>query len=157
MSEELRTYINPDAIEDGSIPVSKLDATSADAVFVTDSDFGTHTHSVEYKIPEETELEHTFTGTTGNTDAADTTETIQASLISNPGTLPSMTVEYDGEEKALSISFDQGTLVEYSTVEKTVASSGHKHSYTPSGTIGKHTINMISEIVKTGVPNENNE
>lgn len=156
MSEELRTYINPNAIEDGSIPVSKLDATSADAVFVTDSEFGTHTHSVDYKT-ENVELEHTFIGTTGNTDAADTTETIQASLISNPGTLPSMTVEYDGEEKALSISFDQGTLVEYSTVEKTVASSGHKHSYTPSGTIEKHTINMISEIVKTGVPNENNE
>ena len=156
MSEELRTYINPNAIEDGSIPISKINVTSGDTVFVTDSEFGAHTHSVDYKT-ENVELDHVFTGTTGNTDAADSTETIEASLITNPGTLPNMSIEYDSDEKALSISFDQGTLVEYSTVEKTVASSGHKHLYTPSGTIGKHTINMISEIVKTGVPNENNE
>lgn len=156
MSEELRTYINPNAIEDGSIPISKINVTSGDTVFVTDSDFGAHTHSVEYET-ENVELDHVFTGTTGNTDAADSTEIIEASLITNPGTLPNMSIEYDSDEKALSISFNPGTLVEYSTVEKIVASSGHRHSYTPSGTIGKHTINMISEIVKTGVPNANNE
>lgn len=155
MSEELRTYINPNAIEDGSIPISKLEGAGAN--FITDSDFGTHTHSVDYKT-ENVDLEHTFVGTTGETDAADSTVTITGSVITSSGKLPSLIVEYDDDKKSLAIQFDQGELVKYTTSETIVASSGHKHSYTPSGTIEKHTINMISEIVKkTSGPNTNDE
>lgn len=128
--------LNTNIIADESIELKKIEGYEQ----IVQSDDLEHTHDVE--IEEIDEIDSSFTGTEGETGTSSETQSINS--ITKANELPSLNLSC--EDGSLTVSFSQGTQVEFE--EKTVASSEHTHTYTPSGQIS-NTFKKVKKTLET--------
>lgn len=116
--------LNTNIIADESIELKKIKGYEE----LVHSDDLEHTHEVEVEVIDE-EVNSSFSGTEGETEKPSETQSVNS--ITKVNELPSLSLLCEGG--SLTISFSQGTQVEFE--EKNVASSEHSHKYTPSGNV----------------------
>lgn len=128
--------LNTNIIADESIELNKIKGYEQ----IVQSDDLEHTHDVD--VEEISEIDSSFTGTEGETDKSSETQSINS--ITKTNELPSLNLSCEGG--SLSISFSQGTQVEFE--EMNVASSEHTHTYTPSGQVS-NTFKKVKKTLET--------
>lgn len=124
--------LNTNIIADESIELKKIVGYEQ----IVQSDDLEHTHEVDVEVIDEI----SFEGTEGETGTSSETQSINS--ITKANELPSLNLSC--ESGSLTVSFSQGTQVEFE--EKTVASSEHTHTYTPSGQV---TFKKLKETLQT--------
>lgn len=116
--------LNTNIIADESIELKKIQGYKD----IVHSDDLEHTHEVEVEVIDE-KVDSSFTGNESETEKPSDTQSVNS--ITKVNELPSLSLSC--ESGSLTISFSQGTQVEFE--EKNVASSEHSHKYTPSGQV----------------------
>lgn len=124
--------LNTNIIADESIELKKIKGYEQ----LVHSDDLEHTHEVEVEVVDDV----LFEGTESETEKSSETQSINS--ITKTNELPSLNLSCEGG--SLSISFSQGTQVEFE--EKSVASSEHTHAHTPSGQV---TFKKLKETLQT--------
>lgn len=126
--------LNTNIIADESIELKKI--KGYEQLVHSDDLELEHTHEVEVEVVDDV----SFEGTESETEKSSETQSINS--ITKANELPSLNLSCEGG--SLSISFSQGTQVEFE--EKSVASSEHTHAYTPSGQV---TFKKLKETLQT--------
>lgn len=116
--------LNTNIIADESIELKKIQGYEK----LVHSDDLEHIHEVEVEVIDE-KVDSSFTGNESETEKSSDTQSVNS--ITKVNELPSLSLSC--ESGSLTISFSQGTQVEFE--EKNVASSEHSHKYTPSGQV----------------------